>query len=129
MPTTFRVLISVSSLPNILAKPKSEILGVISLSRRTLLAFISLWMILYLESWWRYSNPRAMPSTIRYRSCQSSRILLDFSVEICKYLFSSMEYYHPNTRSEKEGLRVYRIESSPGSCFPCIHTQVSFLVH
>ncbi|PWZ08686.1 hypothetical protein Zm00014a_024218 [Zea mays] len=33
--------------------PKSEILGVISLSRRTLAAFRSLWMILYLESWWR----------------------------------------------------------------------------
>jgi hypothetical protein len=51
VPTTLRVLISVSSLPNILAMPKSEILGVISLSRRILLVFRSLWMILYLESW------------------------------------------------------------------------------
>ena len=51
VPTTLRVLISVSSLPNILAMPKSEILGVISLSKRMLLVLRSLWMILYLESW------------------------------------------------------------------------------
>jgi hypothetical protein len=33
--------------------PKSEILEVIYLSRITLAAFKSLWIILYLESWWR----------------------------------------------------------------------------
>ena len=79
VPTTLRVLISASSLPNILAMPKSEILGVISLSRRILLVFKSLWMILYLESWWRYSKPRAIPSIIRYRVCQSSSLLLAVS--------------------------------------------------
>jgi len=50
VPTTLLVLAVASSPPKILAVPKSEILGFISLSRRTLLAFRSLWIILNLES-------------------------------------------------------------------------------
>jgi len=61
VPTTFRVYALVWSPPNILAMPKSEILGTMFLSSNTLLAFRSLWMILNLESSCRYCRPRAIP--------------------------------------------------------------------
>lgn len=51
VPTTLFVFPSDWSPPNVLAIPKSDIFGFISLSRRTLLAFRSLCMILNLESW------------------------------------------------------------------------------
>lgn len=53
VPTTLFVLALVWSPTSILASPKSDIFGFILLSRRILLALMSLWMILSLESWWR----------------------------------------------------------------------------
>jgi len=53
------------------ARPKSEILGVRSLSRRILLAFISLWMMGGLTSSWRKAIPRATPMHILHRVRQS----------------------------------------------------------
>ena len=100
VPTTLVVLSWVWSSLNIRAVPKSEILGFISVSSRTLLALRSLWIIFSLESWWRYKIPRAIPrmiskrffqfrndalvwSTIRF--CSSVYQILCNSVEICGF--------------------------------------------
>lgn len=136
VPTTLRVLISVSSLPNILAIPKSEILGVISLSKRMLLALRSLWMILYLESWWRYSKPRAIPSIIRYRVCQSSSLLLVVSGNKDRFLFACWKililffaqkgYGIPNKKQSKLLFSMYSyisIFSGPEMLHPISRTR------
>lgn len=64
IPTTRFVLNWFWSPPNILAIPKSDILGFMSASRRMLLALRSRWTTRSLESRWRYSSPLAMPSII-----------------------------------------------------------------
>lgn len=61
---------------NILAMPKSVILGLISSSSKTLLALRSLWIIFSLESWWRYRSPLATPFIILNRVGQSSCVFL-----------------------------------------------------
>ena len=71
VPTTRFVLNWFWSPPNILAIPKSDILGFISASRRMLLALRSRWTTRSLESRWRYSSPLAMPSIISNRLLQS----------------------------------------------------------
>lgn len=53
VPTTLFVFTSFASLLKILANPKSEIFGFMSLSNKILLVFRSLWTICSLESWWR----------------------------------------------------------------------------
>ena len=61
VPTTRLVFAWSWSPQNILAMPKSDIFGLISLSNKMLLAFRSLWIIVNLESWWRYIIPLATP--------------------------------------------------------------------
>ena len=58
------VLIWLFSPSSSLASPKSDILGFRSLSRSTLVALISLWTILILDSSWRKANPLAIPIQI-----------------------------------------------------------------
>lgn len=58
------------------ARPKSEILGVKSLSRRILLALISLWTICGRTSSWRKASPRATPMQILDRVFQLNWMLL-----------------------------------------------------
>ena len=79
VPTTRVVLSWVWSSLNIRAMPKSEILGFILASSRTLLVFRSLWIIFNLESWWRYKIPRAIPRMISKRFLQFSNELLVWS--------------------------------------------------
>ena len=55
---------------NILAVPKSEIFGIISLSSKMLLVFKSLWIIFNLEYLWRYKSPWAIPSIMLTRVFQ-----------------------------------------------------------
>ena len=74
VPTTLLVLASIRLPPKILAVPKSDIFGFISSSSNTLLAFISLWMILSRESSCRYRRPFAIPLTMFVRLAQSSSI-------------------------------------------------------
>ncbi|KAM7529790.1 hypothetical protein LguiB_033200 [Lonicera macranthoides] len=54
-----------------LAKPKSEIFGQNSSSRRMFSGFMSKCTILVLHPWCRYSRPRAVPTAIRYNVTQS----------------------------------------------------------
>ena len=68
--TTLVVLSWVWPSLNIRAMPKSEILGFISASSRTLLVLRSLWIIFNLESWWRYKIPWAIPMMISKRLLQ-----------------------------------------------------------
>lgn len=74
VPMTLPVLSPVSFPLKILASPKSDILGFMSLSSKMLLAFRSLWIILSWESWWRYRSPRAIPLMIWKRLGQSSNL-------------------------------------------------------
>ena len=67
VPITLVVLSWIWSPLNIRAIPKSEIFGFISSSKRTLLVLRSLWIILNLDSWWRYKIPRAIPIMISKR--------------------------------------------------------------
>lgn len=53
VPTTLFVLTSFSLPPKILAMPKSDIFGFMSISNKMLPALRSLWMIVNRESWWR----------------------------------------------------------------------------
>ena len=76
VPTIRLVVSSIWSTPTILAMPKSEIFAFIEASSRTLLALRSLWMILNLESWWRYRIPRATPQIMLKRIGQSNCDLL-----------------------------------------------------
>lgn len=76
VPTTLSVLASSWFPPKILAVPKSDIFGFISLSNKTLLAFISRWMILSRESSCRYKRPLAVPVIMFARFAQSSSLLL-----------------------------------------------------
>lgn len=57
----------------ILAIPNSEIFRFISASRRALLVFRSLCIILSLESWWRYGIPWATPLVISKHFFQSNK--------------------------------------------------------
>ena len=68
---------------NDLANPKSDILGFISSSNKTLLALRSLWITLSLESSWRYKRPFAMPCIMLHLSFQSS----------CLFFLSSDDIY------------------------------------
>ena len=61
---------------NILAIPKSEILGFMSWSRRILLALRSLCMTRNLECLCKYRSPCAIPSIIARRIFQFSKALL-----------------------------------------------------
>ena len=89
VPTTLLVLSCSWSPWNILAMPKSEIFGFISASRRILLVFRSLWIILNLESWWRYRIPRAIPLIISKRFSQSNMDLLVWSTtNVSLYVYS-----------------------------------------
>ena len=76
VPTILIVLASIWLLPKILAVPKSDILGFISSSNNTLLAFISLWMILSRESSCKYWRPLAIPLTMFLRLAQSRSLHL-----------------------------------------------------
>lgn len=81
VPTTRFVLNWFWSPPNILAIPKSDILGFMSASRRMLLALRSRWTTRNLESRWRYSSPLAMPSIISNRFFQSRSPCFSGSVQ------------------------------------------------
>ena len=61
VPTTLLVLAIFWFSEKILAIPKSDIFATMSWSNNTLLGFKSLWMILSLESSWRYKSPLAIP--------------------------------------------------------------------
>jgi hypothetical protein len=76
VPAIFFVLPSVSFELNILASPKSEILGFISLSKRMLLALRSLCMTRNRECLCRYNSPLAMPSIMVSRLSHFSKALL-----------------------------------------------------
>ena len=76
VPTTLLVIAWVSFCLNILAMPKSAILGFIFSSKRMLLAFRSLWITRILEYLCRYSNPWAIPSMMLNRLGQSSSTFL-----------------------------------------------------
>ena len=78
---TFSVYAVVWSPPNILAMPKSEILGTMFVSSNTLLALRSLWTILNLESSCRYCRPRATPRMISKRFCHPSSLRLPSSAQ------------------------------------------------
>ena len=78
---TLLVLAWSSLLLKIRAIPKSDIFGFRSLSNKMLLAFKSLWIILNLESLWRYSRPLLIPSIMLKRFLQSSSIFLCESIE------------------------------------------------
>jgi hypothetical protein len=80
VPTILFVFWSVSFMPNILASPKSEIFGFISLSKRMLLALRSLWMTRKRECLCKYRSPCAIPSIIVSRVFQSTKALLVSSV-------------------------------------------------
>ena len=56
---------------NARANPKSEILGFMFSSSKTLLGLRSRWMTLRRDSSWRYSRPRAIPEMIVCRLLQS----------------------------------------------------------
>lgn len=71
-----RVLTCVALGGRSLANPKSEIFGVRSLSRRMLLAFMSLWIMGGRISSWRNASPRATPTAILTRARQLNRMLL-----------------------------------------------------
>ena len=64
VPTTLVVSSWIWSPLNIRAIPKSEISGFSSVSNKTLLVLRSLWIILNLESWWRYKILRAISMMI-----------------------------------------------------------------
>lgn len=72
VPTTRFVVSCDWSPPKSLAKPKSEILGLISASNRTLLAFRSRWTTFNRESSCRYCTPRAIPFIMPNLLLQSS---------------------------------------------------------
>jgi hypothetical protein len=72
VPMTRFVTAWVWSRSKILARPKSEILGLISASSRMLLALRSRWTTLSSESSCRYCRPRAMPFMILCLRPQSS---------------------------------------------------------
>jgi hypothetical protein len=76
VPTTLFVFPSVSFELNIFARPKSEILGFISESRRMLLAFTSLCIMRNLECLCKYRSPCAVPSIMIRRLFQLSKLLL-----------------------------------------------------
>ncbi len=89
VPTTLLVLSWIWSPLNIRATPKFEILEFISASSRTLVVLRSLWMILNLESWWRYKSPRATPQIISKRFPQSNNdlfVLSEWRNENFKYI-------------------------------------------
>ena len=92
VPTTLVVMSWIWSPLIIRAMPKSEILGFISPSRRTLLVLRSLWIILNLESWWRYKIPRAIPIMISKRFLQFSSELLVWSTTIIHFSVFKMWY-------------------------------------
>ena len=88
VPTTLVVLSWVWSSLNIRALPKSEILGFILASSRTLLALRSLWIIFSLESWWRYKTPRAIPRMISKRFFQFRNDALVWStIRFCSTVY------------------------------------------
>jgi len=76
VPTTLFVFPSVSFELNIFARPKSEILGFISESKRMLLAFTSLCIMRNLECLCKYRSPCAVPSIIISRLFQLIKVLL-----------------------------------------------------
>jgi len=88
VPTIIFVFPSISSLPTVLANPKSDIFGLKSSSRRTLLALRSLWMILSRESSWRYVSPLASPQIMLKRFFQSSDLPLAWSAFHNKYFIN-----------------------------------------
>ena len=92
VPTTLVVMSWIWSPLIIRAMPKSEILGFISPSRRTLLVLRSLWIILNLESWWRYKIPRAIPITISKCFLQFSNELLVRSTTLIHFNVFKMWY-------------------------------------
>ena len=67
-----RVLMWVFSSSSSLAKPKSDILALRSLSSKILVALMSLWTIFSLDSSWRYAKPLAIPRQILHLVSQSS---------------------------------------------------------
>ena len=86
-PTTLVVSSWIWSPLNIQAIPKSEILGFSSMSNKTLLVLRSLWIILNLESWWRYKIPRTISIMISKRFLQFNNELLVWSTTT---IFSSV---------------------------------------
>jgi hypothetical protein len=70
VPATLFVFPSVAFVLNILARPKSEILGIILRSKRMLLALRSLWMTRNRECLCKYNIPCAIPSIIAKRLAQ-----------------------------------------------------------
>ena len=76
VPTIRPVFASCSSFLKILAIPKSDIFGFISLSNKMLLALRSRWIIVKFEYSWRYRSPWVTPSMMSTRFLQSKRLRL-----------------------------------------------------
>ena len=124
--------------------PKFEILGLISLSSKTLLALRSLCIILNLESWCRYWSPRAIPHIMWKRLDQSNNLPFVWSGKykvqvnhIYPYFNQNLEYFyvlrnidHIITPTSRIRLRDPNQKwRGLGLCWACIHKPaVSLLV-
>ena len=97
VPVTLFMFPLLWSLPKLLAKPKSEIFGSIAPSSRILLALKSLYIILSLESWWRYSRPLAILQMILKRLGPSKSFPCVWSVHDAVILSSQVEHLHKGT--------------------------------
>ena len=123
VPTTRLVLSWCSLPPKILAIPKSDIFGFISTSSRMLLGLRSLWIIVVLESWWRYISPLATPLIMLNLLGQSS---IDFPAVSAK---EQDVYVHECKASSKPfrdyfleyAIRTYQKETCLGFCWVSIH--------
>ena len=126
VPTTLLVLSSVWLPSNIFSIPKSDIFGFISASSRILLHFKSLWMILNLESWWRYKIPRAIPTIISKRFRQSNSNVLVSSVN--KITLSASYNLTTSVKHGNKQKKTYQKERSPSFCLASIH-RLTFFLH
>lgn len=113
-----------------LANPKSPIFGVKSLSRRTLLALISLCTIGGTISSWRYARPLAVPLQIADLFSQFNLTVLLF--EPAKpYWLSFSVWRSSHNSSAYTNFSIYLTEQYQESCSQDIHTPKSdlFLEH
>ena len=121
VPTTLFVLSSVWSPPNVLARPKSEIFGFMLLSSKILLILRSLWIILSLESWWRYRSPRAILATMFLHLGQSSNLLLVWSIKNRQELGLINRWNTYIAKMAKTWKDSYQKWRSLSFCWACSH--------
>lgn len=128
VPTTLLAVACVAFDGNILAMPKSEILGFSSESNRILLAFKSLWMMRNREWLWRYRSPCAIPSTILVLVFHFSDVLLIGST---RNITQASVVVHKEYQFENEHFRLRTCQkwSGPSFCSSDIHRSTSSLLH